>query len=280
MKRLAFAVLFVFGWVAGSAQVVTSAGAGEVLDRIRTRGVIMVATDPVWPPISWRKEDGEFDGFDVDVAKEIAKRMEVGIVFVTPTWDEITAGHWGGRWDISVGSMTPTKKRAENLEFPAHYYYEMSVLVVHQNNQTIRTPADASGKRIGVLKASVYEKYLTREPLNIVGMKPITYKIEQPTIVRYDWENQPYDALSKGDGVELDAMISIVTNAMYEIRQGRPLKIIGTPLQLTPSAIAIEPGDLEFAALLSQIIEGMRKDGTLSRLSTNWFEIDMTKPGS
>ena len=279
MTNLAFAILCVFCGMA-CTQLVTEAQAGEALDRIRERGIILVATDPVWPPISWRRDDGEFDGFDVDVAKEIARRMGVDIEFVTPTWEEITAGHWGGRWDLSVGSMTPTEKRAENLEFPTHYYFGMSVLVVHQDNQTIRVPADASGKKIGVLKASVYEKYLTREPLNIVGMMPIQYKIEQPIIVSYEWENEVYDALAKGDGIELDAMIGFITNAMHEIRQGRPLKIIGTPLQLTPSSLAIEPGDPEFAALLRQIVEGLREDGTLSRLSVKWFEFDLTKTGS
>ena len=48
------------------------------------------------------------DGFDVEVAEEVASRLGVEIEFVTPDWDMITGGNWGGRWDVSIGSMTIT----------------------------------------------------------------------------------------------------------------------------------------------------------------------------
>jgi len=51
---------------------------------------IMVATDANWPPQSFINDQNEMDGFDVDVAREIAKRMEVDIEFTTPSWDIIT----------------------------------------------------------------------------------------------------------------------------------------------------------------------------------------------
>lgn len=66
-----------------------------------------MATDANWAPQSFLNDNNEMDGFDVDVAREIAKRMGVDIEFVTPDWSIITAGNWAGRWDISVGSMTP-----------------------------------------------------------------------------------------------------------------------------------------------------------------------------
>jgi len=58
------------------------------------------------------------DGFDIDVAKEVAKRLGVELEHVTPGWDVITAGKWAGRWDICIGSMTATKEREEVLDFP------------------------------------------------------------------------------------------------------------------------------------------------------------------
>ena len=97
--------------------------AGDTLDRVKEAGVLKVATDADWAPQSFLNDDNEMDGFDVDVAREIAKRMGVEVEFVTPDWTVITSGNWAGRWDVSVGSMTPTAERAQVLEFPGIYYY-------------------------------------------------------------------------------------------------------------------------------------------------------------
>jgi polar amino acid transport system substrate-binding protein len=196
---------------------------------------------------------------------------------VTPSWDEQTAGHWNGKWDISVGSMTPTAKRAENLDFPMYYSYGMTSLAVHKDNTSIQIPSDASGKRIGVLAASIYEKYLTREPHDIIGMPPVMYKIDDPIIVRFDQEDLVAQALARGDGVELDAMTGTLANILHLIEEGMPLKVVGQPLVYLPSAAAIEPGDAEFSALLSQVNDDMHEDGTLSALSEKWFGLDLTK---
>ena len=93
--------------------------AGEALDRVMNKGVLKVATDANWAPQSFLNDNNEMDGFDVNVAQEVAKRLGVKVEFITPDWAIITAGKWAGRWDVSVGSMTPTKDRAKVLAFPA-----------------------------------------------------------------------------------------------------------------------------------------------------------------
>ena len=126
----------------------STAQAGDVLDSIMAKKTIMVATDANWPPQSFINDKNEMDGFDVDVAREIAKRMGVEIEFITPSWDIITAGNWNRRWDMHVGSMTPTKVRAEKLAFPAVYYYTPAAVGVHKSSK-ISTVAGLSGKKVG-----------------------------------------------------------------------------------------------------------------------------------
>ena len=82
--------------------------AGGLLAKVLTAKKLVVSTDPNYAPQSFLKSDGTFEGFDIDVATEIAKRLGVAVAFETPNWDTITAGKWGGRWDVSVGSMTIT----------------------------------------------------------------------------------------------------------------------------------------------------------------------------
>ncbi len=267
--------------VAASVLVASTGHAGEVLDRIKSRGYINFVGTVDWPPYSSLDENGDYVGFDVDVGNEVARRMgvEARRFEEIVDWERETGGDWDGLIDISIGSMTPTAKRGENLVFPAFYTYGIASLAVHRDNTTIRTPADASGKRIGALKAAVYELYLRRMPFDIEGMPPLVYKIEDPVVVTYEvYEHLAFDALAKGDGVELDAVVNFLPVLMSIVKEGMPFRIIGQPLFRIPSAIAIEPGDPELAAVLKSIIDEMHADGTLTDYSMKWFEFDMTKP--
>lgn len=272
---------WVFIGVVATTLAASNSYAGEVLDRILARGYINMNGVPDWPPFSSKDENGDYVGFDVDVADEVARRIgvEVRRSEEVVNWERETGGNWDRIIDISIGSMTPTAKRGENLVFPAIYTYAIASLAVHRDNTTIRTPADASGKRIGALKAATYELYLRRVPFDIEGMLPIAYKIEDPIIVTFEeHEGEAFDALAKGDGVELDALVNYLPTLMSIVKQGMPFRIIGQPLYRAPQAVAIEPGDPELAAVLKKIIDEMHADGTLTRLSMKWFDFDMTKP--
>jgi polar amino acid transport system substrate-binding protein len=221
---------------------------------------------------------------DVEVLREIARRIGVEVEWVTHpdgsiiTFDEQTSGNWQDQFDIVVNSMTPTEERAAVLSFPAVYYYGMAVLAVHRDNTDIRTPADASGKRLGALKGSTLEMYLRREPFGIVGVPPFEFRIGDPQIVPFNHEEQIVEALMQGDGTVIDGYVNYLQQVLALVEQGVPVKVVGQPLFLDPLAIAIQPGDPELEALLRDTVEGMRADGTLANLSNNWFGYDFTRP--
>lgn len=258
--------------------------AGETLDRVMTTGVLRMPNEGEWPPYSYTNEQGDYTGFDVEVAQEVARRMGVRVEFVLKpdgslhTWEEQTAGQWHDAYDFVIGSMTPTAKRDEYVDFPVVYYYALGSLAVHKDNAEIKIPADANGKRIGVLKAANYEMYLRRQPFGIKDMPPVTYKIENPVVVTYDNNDAVFDAMEKGDGVELDAFIDYLPVIMTLIKEGKPFKIVGQPLYRVPQSVAVLPGDPEFATRLKEIVDGMREDGTLTKLSLKWLDFDLTQP--
>jgi polar amino acid transport system substrate-binding protein len=260
-----------------SAGASHGASAGEVLDRITSRGVIKVATDPAWPPYSWQNEKGEWQGFDASVAEEISKRMGVKLEFVTPNWDVITSGNWNGQWDLSVGSMSPTEDRAQLLAFPAIYYYAPTVLAVHKDNTSILSPSDAAGKRVGTLKGSIFEKYVRHEPMGMADELPPAYKINNPVVVTFETSEASLNELVKGTGGAVDAMVDDLMYFLFHIKQGAPIRIVGQPLYYGPASVAIEPGDEEFSKVLRDTISAMHDDGTLSALSNKWFGVDLTR---
>ncbi len=256
--------------------VASSVQAGEVLDRVKSTGVLRVATDPAYPPQSSQKPDGTFEGFDIDVATELAKRLGAEVEFVTPAWEIITAGRWGGRWDVSVGSMTPTKERAEVLDFPAIYYYTPASFVVHED-ATYTKVEDLNGKVIGTCGACTYEFYLKHDlTIDAEGVPPFEYKVTPGEIRTYETDTNVFDDLRLGDGVRLDAGISALPTIKGAIDAGYPLKVLGDPVFYEPLAVAIDKGDPEFAAEIERIIGEMRADGTLKKFSLKWYGVDLT----
>ncbi len=249
--------------------------AGEVLDRVMERKKLVVSTDAEYPPQSIQKPDGTFEGFDIDVAREIAARLGVDVEFITPAWEVITAGNWGGRWDLSVGSMTPTKARAEVLSFPAIYYYTPASFFVHEASE-IDSIEELDGKTIGVCGGCTYENYLKKNlVIEAEGAPPFEFQVEPGEIRTYPTDVNVMDDLRLGDGVRLDAGLSALPTIQAAIDNGYPLKVVGEPVYYEPLAVAVDKGDPEFEAKIAQIVNDMRADGTLVGFSQKWYGADL-----
>ncbi len=250
--------------------------AGDALDRVTSDKLLKVATDANWAPQSFLNDNNEMDGFDVDVAREIAQRMGVEVEFVTPAWDIITAGNWNGRWDVSVGSMTPTKARAKVLSFPAVYYYTPAAAAVH-NDSSASSVADLNDKTMGATTSSVFELYLQHDlTIDAEGVPGFEYQISPGELRSYKDSTAVMDDLRLGDGTRLDGMIGSLPAILEGIKNNYPLKVVGDPVFYEPLAIAIDRGDQEFNDKLAGIVADMRADGTLTKLSEKWYGVDYT----
>ncbi|MGR3620788.1 transporter substrate-binding domain-containing protein [Pseudophaeobacter sp.] len=189
--------------------------AGEALNRIMDTNTLKVTTNANWAPQSFLNDDNEMEGFDVYVAREIAKRLGIEVEFVTPSWDIITAGNWNGRWDMSVGSMTPTKARSQVQSFPAIYYYTPASAAVHQDSDAVSV-SELSGKTVGATTSSVFELYLQYDLIiDAEGVPTFDYQIEPGEIRSYKDSTAVMDDLRLGNGTRLDGMIgSLSAKAM------------------------------------------------------------------
>ncbi|WP_374646790.1 transporter substrate-binding domain-containing protein [Tabrizicola sp.] len=252
--------------------------AGETLDRVTSTKVLKVATNAGWPPQSFLDDSNQLVGFDIDVANEIAKRLGVTAEFDTPEWGVMTGGRWGGRWDVAVGSITPTKPRSEVLDFAAIYYYTPYVFAVHQDS-TITDPKELNGKRIGVETATTSEEYVNRSlVIDAPGVPPVEYWLEPGEVKTYADSMLPFDDLRLGDGVRVDAVISGEQTVLGAIKNGYPIKVLpGDYAFQEPLAIVADKGDAEWTAKVGETIAAMKADGTLSQLTTKWYGKDYSE---
>lgn len=249
-----------------------------ILDRVGQRGRLVVAVDANYPPLSYTDSQGALIGFDVDVGRLIAERMGVTVAYETPDWSAVLSGRWQGRWDLSVGSITPTEERQRVLDFPATYYSVPAALVVHAANRSIRSAADAAGKKLGVPQFSTYDRYLTQTlSISVPGTPAFTYQLRDAHITRFPDEANTLNALAEGDGARIDAALMALPPAMAAIRNGLPLRVAAQPVFIEPLAVAVEKGSPAFARRVAQAVESLRADGTLSRLSIQWFGADFSR---
>ncbi|MGQ3290600.1 MAG: transporter substrate-binding domain-containing protein [Shinella sp.] len=252
-----------------------SAQAGETLDRVMEKKAMVVATNSGWPPQSYLDDSNEMVGFDIDVSREIAKRLGVEVTFDTPDWATLTGGRWQGRYDLGVGSVTPTKARAQVIDFVGIYYYSPYVYVVHKDSGA-KTVTDLNGKVIGVETATTSEDFINRKlEIDAPGLPPIEYKLEPGEVRTFADSMLPFDDLRLGAGVRLDAVIAPEQTALNAIKYGYPLRVLdGDYAFREPLVVIAEKVDPEWTAKVGGIIEEMKKDGTLGTLTTKWYGKD------
>lgn len=256
-------------------------GPEDLLDQVMEAGVLKVSSDANYAPQSFLDDDGNWTGFDVDVAREVAKRMGVELELMSIDWDIITGGKWNARWDVSIGSMTVTEERTEILWFVTPYYYTPAGFAVHADNTSFTSVDDLGGVTIGVGTETTYERWLNKD---------LTIAVEGYDVVFADWEAgevRPYSTdseaiqdLGLGDGVRLDAVMSAIPTLQEAIDTGQPLKLLGEPAFYEPLSFALDKGrgpSDKMLAKLNEIVAEMHADGTLTNLSMQYYGEDITK---
>jgi len=291
-------VLVLLAGCAGAQSTPEPTAPNDLLTKITARGTLVVATDPAYPPQSEfilgatraaatrcapsEYTADEFTGFDVETAVEIARRLGVEPCFVTPPWTQLTAGNWDDRWDISVGSMAVTPERMEGLFFTQPYYATPAALFVHESNTTFSQPSDLSGKRVGGCTDCTYEAYL--EGTLVIPGTEIDFVIRDPLIIGYDVDLPALQDLALGDGVQLDGVLVAQPTGQQAIKDGLPLKQLGEAVFFEYLAAAVDKKSSQdpvaFVQRVSEIVQQMHRDGTLLKLSQQYYGEDFTTAAS
>jgi len=254
------------------------AAGGDLLADVMKRGKLLVATDANYKPQSFKNSDGSFEGFDIDVAKEVAKRLGVEAEVIDVNFDIITAGGWNNRWDMNAGSMTITPDRKKSLYFSSPYYYTPASFVVHKDSKATSID-ELKGKQIGVGAATTYQDYLEGK-LNLEGETILTPAPAGTVVKTYPSDVDALTDQALGDGTRVDAVLTALPTAEEAIKGGQPLKVVGDPVYYEDLGLAFDQKSTldskGLADAVTKIIDDMHKDGTLVTLSTKYFGVDLT----
>src|SRR3990172_2609962 len=279
------------------ASVILSAcggGGNDLLDVVKERGYLVVSTDPNYEPQSFldptavRAEGtvcpddmltyGEMKGFDIDVAKAVADGLGVEVCFATPDWDIITAGSWGDRWDISIGSMTITKTQQEALDFALPYYYTPAQFAA-ASDSGYTSLDDLEGETICVATATTYLDWFNGE-LTIPESSILVQPPSDFTLVELPTDQECAQSIAAGRP-EFSVYLTSDTVINSNMAGGLDVVKLGPVVFVEELAPAIDKNSsydtAAFIDAVSNIIKGLHANGTLSSSSMEWFEVDLTK---
>ena len=262
----------------GEASFCDGASGDDLLATICEEGKIQVSTDPNYAPQSFLKDDGTFEGFDIDVANEIGARLGVEVEFVTPSFDLVQAGGWNGQWDVSVGSITITEARKGVLDFTEPYYYTPAQLAA-STESGITTVDGFAGQKICVGAATTYLDWINGDLALGDGSSsaPVPEGVEA---VALETDALCAEAIAAGRD-EFTGWLSSSTTVQQAINDDVPIVTVGDPVFFEPLAVATDksgPAHEQLQAALDQIVADMHADGKLTELSEKWYDgLDLTQ---
>lgn len=242
-------------WLNATANL---AARDENFERIQSSGTLRVGLDASFPPFEFIGDDNAVLGFDADVARELARRMNLRVAFVTTgfdaLYDELTASHY----DVIVSGLPYDRLRSQDVGYSDIYFRGGEVLLARADVQGIKTLSDLGGQSIGVELATSAEV--------------LAKKLER----RNGYRTQSYttleDAARALEAGDVRGVIADAVSARLVRRNHPQLVIVGEPLGDEPNyVIAVPLNSPSLLATINKHLRAMEKDGTLTRFVDKWF---------
>ena len=252
MKRtLAFlAVIFMF-----TAESVFAGG----LSHIQGQGELTFALTGQYPPFNFVDSNGELTGFDVEVGKEIGKRLSVTGKPVATAWDGIIAGLLADKYDLIIGSMAITAARLKSIDF-SEPYYRSGAQLFSKKGASYSNISEFDGKKIGVTLGTTYEKWLRK---NAPKVDVKTYKGVPDMMLEV--------MNGRIDGFLTDKIVGLIAIKNKKM----PIQLVGDVVYPELIGIAIQKGNPALVKAINGALMNMKKDGTYKSISMKWVGADI-----
>jgi polar amino acid transport system substrate-binding protein len=244
---------------AGIAQA-EDASPDSVLKQIRARGELRVGLEAGYMPFEMRDKRGGIIGFDVDMAKLMARKLGVKLTLVNTQWDGIIPALLTSKFDVLMSGMTITEERAKQVDFSEPYIViGQSILMQPQLAATVKSYADLDDP-----------KYIIVTKLGTTGDLAAAEYLPHATIQKFETEAE---AILQVRGGRAAAFVyDLPYNAVYAARNPGQLVLLSKPFTREELGFAIRKGDPEWRAWLNEFLAGAHADKAYDALYGKWFE--------
>lgn len=233
---------------------------------IQDKGYFVVGLDDAFPPMGFRDQQNNIVGFDIDLAKEAARRMGVEVKFQAISWDANVEELNSGNIDVIWNGLTITEKRQKQMLFTKPYLQDRQIIVVTPDSD-IKGKADLAGKKIGIQAAS--------SAVEAVEADTKTYAVIKDNLREFDSNDLAMRDL-KGGGVDA-VVVDEVVGRYYITKHPDDYKVLDENFGVEGFGVGLRLTDKAFQAQLDKALDDMKADGTASTISEKWLEKDLIK---
>ena len=224
-------------------------------------GVLTIATEGTYAPFSYYDDKNELKGYDVDIAREVAKKLNLKIEFLTAPWDAMLAAFDAGKADAVFNQVSVTDERKKKYDYAQPYTVVHGAIITHKDNDDIKNFDDLKGKKNADSATSNWAK----------------------VAASYGAQNVTVDSFSKSMELLVSKRVDTVVRdniVFYDFikqRPGAPVKIAAEGSDTDYTAPIVQKGNTELADQISKAIEELKSEGKLSEISIRYFGKDVSR---
>ena len=246
---------------------------GLFAQQASAQDVVRIGTEGAYPPFNYIDENGDLQGFDVDIAKALCDAAGFTCEFVVQDWDGIIPGLLAEKYDAIIASMSITAERAEVVAFTGKYYNTPAKFIASADFMT-EIPVDTAaanaalnGMKVGVQRATIHENFIT-DNFPDVDLKSYATQDE----ANLDLANGRVD-LVLADSVALD-------EGFLQTDMGQGFKFVG-PDYSDPrwfgdgAGIAVRQEDTDLKDALNAALAQILADGTYKTINDKYFDFNV-----
>jgi polar amino acid transport system substrate-binding protein len=226
---------------------------------------VVIGLDDNFPPMGFRDNDGKIVGFDIDMAREAARRLNTEVEFKPIDWSSKEAELLSRRVDLLWNGLTITEARKEKILFSKPYMENRQVIIVKAASP-VKDKAGLSGRVIGTQEGSTSVDAVEKEPAVLKSFKEFrTYGDFMAALM--DLNNGRLDAV----------VIDEIVGRYYTAKNPGQYVILAENFGTEEYGVGLRKTDEALLAELQQALDAMKKDGTAARISIKWFGADILK---
>lgn len=260
-------------WIAASLVLLFTGWAwADTLDEIKKRGEMVIGMEAAYVPYE-SIQDGKIVGFDCDIGQRFADKLGVKAKFVDTEWSGIIPALYTKKFDAILSGMTITGDRAQKVLFSQPYAEASNVVLIRATDDTIKSAADLSGKKVGAQLGSAGSQVAKKFEATLIAQgKPGFADMKL-----YEHYPEAYaDLMTK----RLDGVVNSMSTLMVVMQQQKGLyKQVGGIQDIKAwVGMAFRKDDVAFQKFVDDEFAAMKKSGELTALQQKWFGATFETP--
>ncbi|WP_226676932.1 amino acid ABC transporter substrate-binding protein [Rossellomorea aquimaris] len=235
-------------------------GKTSLYDKVKEDGELLVGTEGTYPPFTFHDEAGKLTGFDVEIAREVAKRLGVEAKFQETQWDAMFEGLNSKRFDMIANQVGIREDREKKYDFSKPYIESSAVVVVSKENKDVKTFEDIKGLTSAQSLTSNYRDIAEKNGAEIQPVEGLAQSIQLLEQGRVD--------------VTVNDKISILD--YLKKQPNANVKIAAEAEEAGQSGLMFRKGNDKLVEEVNKALEEMMEDGTYKEISDKWFGEDVS----